>query len=47
MSPRIDWNFGIEHRGGNEELLQKELQAVALVDVVHKDQAFALRDQPV
>jgi type II secretory pathway predicted ATPase ExeA len=39
----VKWHLRVEHRGVDEELLEEQLQLVALVHVVHEDQALALQ----
>ena len=43
VHPRVDGDVRVEHCGLDAKLLQKELEAVALVDVVDEHQALALQ----
>jgi hypothetical protein len=42
MSSGVDRKLSIQHSRRDEELLQEELQTIALVHVIHKDQPLAL-----
>ena len=45
MDPRVEWELVVEDGGRDEELLQEQLELVALVDVIHEYEAFALSIQ--
>jgi hypothetical protein len=47
MCPRVHWQLRIQHSRRDEELLQEEFQAIALVDVIHEDQSLALSREAV
>lgn len=42
MQAGVERHLRVEHRGVDEELLEEQLQLVALVHVIHEDQTLAL-----